>query len=1048
MSFVSLHVHDYYSLLDSVARPEKLVDKAKALGMTALGLTNHGHLFSHVKFYHLCTAAGIKPVIGVEAYVAQDHTQKVKEYHHLTLLAISQTGYQNLLALVSTSYGQGFYYRPRIDWQLLEKYQEGLVCLTGCMSAELNKFIMAKNTGGVKQWLQRAKSIFGKRVYWEYTPAKYKDSFTAIPIGVELAKQYKLSPIVTSDVHYVNPEDVKLRNVVWQIRDNATLKEPNQTDEVEEYYLMGEDEIREKSLRFKLSQAVIDQAIESTSQIAEMSDVKIDHPKYLVANFCDEPLKLFRELCEIGRKKFRLESDVYRERLRYEMGVIEHMGLINYFLVVQDVIRFCEREKIMVGPGRGSAAGSLVCYVLGITRVDPIQYSLLFERFLNPGRVDSYPDIDTDIAHDDRDRVVQYLKQKYGADRVAQIITFGSMGPRTALKDTGRVLGEDFQMLNRLTQLIPTKIGGSPIHSLEQVLEHHAELKQESEAHPELFRVALELQKTPRHVSLHASALLITPEPMQQMAPLYRDPKSEALVCGLDMYDCEKLKLLKFDFLGLKTLSVIQQTLSMLKQPIDINQIDLQDTRVWDLFCSAQTVGTFQTETESMRTLLKKIQPRHLQELSVVNALDRPGPLNKKMDDLYVTHKRSSEALPVIDESIQHILAPTYQTLIYQEQVMQIAEAFAGFSKSDADVLRKSMGKKKRELVLQMKSQFLDGAQKLHRKPEVAEHLFTLIEEFSEYAFNMSHSLAYSLVSYQTAYLKVHAPLEFMCATLNVFSSQQEELEKYLRECRRMNIQVLPPDVNHSQPLFTLEGSAIRYALCAIRDIGTESAAQIVSQRPYRHVGEWLMKVSPNKKVIRAMVASGALDSLSPYRASVLQYCENHKTTKTKKAKQDTFLFNMEDIFTDQNVKILDQQLGTKKEHPIAELLQEKVYLGCYLRHHPLDLIPAIAQQMPHKVIRDVLKRAMALQNEQVTLHVLVESVKKLITKQSRLPMAYITVSDATGSLEAVLFPKKYEDLKTLIEPGSLLTLTGRVSKEQVLIDDLRILFQYPKAKA
>ncbi|MBI4151355.1 DNA polymerase III subunit alpha [Candidatus Woesearchaeota archaeon] len=1060
MSFVSLHVHDYYSLLDSVAKPEALVKKAKALGMPALGITNHGHLFSHLKFYQACQKEGLKAVIGVEAYVSQDHTQKVRDQTHLTLLAINQQGYQNLLQLVSKGYTQGFYYAPRIDWTLLEQYREGLVCLTGCLNSEFNKLLLGNQEKELQTWIQRAQSIFQKDLYWEFTPACYETTAQAIELGASMATRYQLTPIATSDVHYVNPEDYQLRDIVWNIRDGLTLSDPKaRHDTVKEYYLMGAEEVKEKSQRYQIKPALVEQALASTMDIASRSNVILQSPQYLVVQFCAQPEQELIKRCEQHRSRLRLESAVYRERLQMELAVIQRMGLANYFLVVQDVLEFCQREKIMTGPGRGSAAGSLVCYVLGITKVDPVVHGLLFERFLNAGRADSYPDIDTDIAHEDRDRVVAYLKTRYGSDRVAQIITFSSMAARAVLKDVGRTLGKTAEEMNALTKLIPFKIDGAPIQSLEQVMEQAPEIQEQIKAYQETFDLARQLDKTPRHASVHASALLITPQPIDQLAPLYRDPKSDAVVCGMDMYDCETRKLLKFDFLGLKTLSVEQRTLALIEQHhqkvFDLNNLNLHDPRVWDLFCQGHTVGTFQTETPVMQHLLKKIQPRSLQELSVVNALDRPGPLNKGMDTLYTKRKRGQEPLHPIHESIEHILKPTYQTLIYQEQVMQIAEVFSGFSKNDADVLRKSMGKKKRELVLKMKEQFIEGAVTLGRPREVAEHLFTLIEEFSEYAFNMSHSLAYSLISYSTAYLKVHYPLEFMCATLNVFANDQEEMAKYLQECRRMKIAVLPPDINVSAVEFTIEGTGIRFGFSAIRDIGTEVSSELMTARPYTTIEDALTRWPVNKKAGKALIFSGAMDRLHRGRKGLWEFYSEEKkkkpkkpkTTKpkSKKAKSQEALFEMKDLGGVVMPEVSTVTIPMTQESPIVEALHEKAYLGVYVQQHPVECLPPASQKLPHQKIGGLQGQIDMVQRAEVTIRGMIERTKLRVTKKDQKPMMSVWLSDETGTMEVVVFPKLFAQAEDALGVGNMVRMSGNISEHQLLAKTCQLLVGAPK---
>lgn len=1054
MTFASLHVHDQYSLLDSVAKTEELIFKAKELNLAGLAITNHGNLFSHVKFYYLCREMGVHPIIGVEAYVSENYLirdPKMPRYH-LTLLAMNETGYRNLLKLVSLSYVKGFYYFPRMDWTLLKTYGEGLICLSGCLLSEFSHAILEKKQTECEAWINRAKEIFPDRLYLEFTPANHPDTAPYLDGLMQVKKKTKLPLVLTSDVHYLTPEDVELREMVWAIQDKKTVQDSKRHETVKEYYLMGEEEARTKAKRFKVSAKLLDEMIQNTGVIAERCQVQLHPDQYVIAKYSETSQETFQELVEQaywekvpGMIQNLGEEKIYRERMEYECQVVKTMGLENYFLVVQDVLNFCRQEKIIVGPGRGSAAGSLICFLLGITKVDPIKYSLLFERFLNPGRAESYPDIDTDIAHQDRERVIDYLKQKYGQDRVSNIVTFGSMGPKAAIKDVSRALGYSFLDMNPITKLIPNKVEGSPTQSLQQAINQIEELQEYQKKYPEVFRLALKIEDTPRHVSMHASAFLVTPTPVNEIAPLYRNPDSEDLVCGIDMYDCEKLKLLKFDFLGLKTLSVEEEAIQLIQEryqkEIRLDDLTFDDPKVWDLFCSAETVGTFQTETEAMRVLLRKIQPRTIQELSVVNAMDRPGPLNKKMDEMYAKRKRGEEAAVVIHESIKHILAPTYQTLVYQEQVMQIAEVFAGFSKSEADVLRKSMGKKKRDLVLKMKELFVQGAAKLGRPPEVTEKLFSIIEEFSEYAFNMSHSLAYSITSYHTAWLKVYYPLEFMCALLNVFKYNQEEVQKYLEECQRMGISIVAPDINLSQNDFIIREAELIYGFTAIRNVGTDATKSILDHRPFLSIDEFFMKVrGVSSRTIEALIYAGAFDQLFPYRKALLKYSEEEKESRKKnRAKEDRFtghLFDFSQIFaqTSQHAAM------EKEEFSLGEkLTKEKEFLGYYRSGHPLDILPYEHQSKADQ-IQTLTKQIDMIQNRFVNIHGIIEEVTMRTTKKDNRQMAFMKISDRSGNIKVVIFPKKFEELKDKLIIGRIVSVGGRISLDQIAANEISLL--------
>ena len=1052
MSFCSLHVHDQYSLLDSVAKTEDLVLRAKQLGMSALGLTNHGNLFSHIKFYHLCQRESIQPILGVEAYVCQNSLEKdpKEKRTHLTMLASTQQGYQNLLKLVSLGYTQGFYYKPRIDWNLIEQYAEGLMCLSGCVLSELNQSILKNEMDHVKFWIERAKRIFGDRLFLEVTPVDWHETKICIPTVRELSQQFKVPLVATSDVHYVTPNDVMLREMVWSIQDKVLWETSTRKDTVKQYFLADETQVRLWLQNFSLSPHDQDMAIQSTQEIANRCQVTIDPQEYVMASFAKTSSlsaeEMLTQLCEQSYKNMMYQfSDtqkkMYRIRLSYELQVIKNMGLANYFLVVQDVLRFCRMQRIRSGPGRGSAAGSLVCFLLQITKVDPMKYGLLFERFLNPGRADSYPDIDLDIAHEQRGEVIDYLRTTYGHDHVANIVTFGTMGPKAVLKDVARSLGISFEETNEITKLIPQKIEGSPTHSLQQAIDQTPLLQSKQQQHKELFDIALRLENTPRHVSVHASAFLVTPRPINDIAPMYRDPHSEDLVCGIDMYDCEKIKLLKFDFLGLKTLSIEDATLKHIEhrygKKIDLDTILFDDQKVWEKFCAGETIGTFQTETLVMRQLLKKIRPQNLYELSVVNAMGRPGPLNKKMDEVYARRKHGQEIVEILHESIEKILAPTYQVIVYQEQVMQIAEVFSGFTKAEADVLRKSMGKKKRELVVQMKSLFLLGAEKLGRPKHVAEKIFDLIEEFSEYAFNMSHSLAYSILSYQTMYLKTHYPAEFMCAVLNMFSSDQETTKGYLEECRRLHIQIIAPDINLSQEKFSLNDQGnILFGLSAIRDVGGTSIQEILFIRPFHTISEFYAKIkSVNKKMMRALIFSGCFDGLYSGRKGLWEYDMKARTSrkKIKPPTQESYLFDMETLLKEKNI----EHLIEKTDFDLQEkLIYEKEYLGYYCSGHPLD---EIKTSISRDKIGSIKEQSDMIQNRKVTIMGIVESMKCITTKQHE-SMAFATISDRTGNIDIVIFPRIFTASSPLLKIGNLVAVNGKVSLNQVIANDVELL--------
>lgn len=967
--FVHLHIHTEYSLLDGANKISNLVDKVIEFGMNSLAITDHGNLFGSIEFYKVCKEKGIKPIIGVEAYLTDDMYRKEKviksdpdsidkQYSHIVLLAKDFTGYRNLVKLVTKSYLEGFYYKPRIDKKLLEAHKDGLIVLSGCIAGEIPQLILKDNIKEAKKVIDWYISTFGRdNFYIEIQRHGLEEEKVVNPILVKLAYEMGVKMVATGDAHYTTKEDAEIHDVLLCIQ---TGSKKSETDRFRFYnnsfYVKSSEEMWKDFEE-------IPEALTNTLEISEKCNLEIPFgnkelmPKYYEDDNkdIDADSKLREIVFEGLKNKFKGNvPNEYIERANYELEVVKNMGFSNYFLVVQDFVNWAKSQGIPVGPGRGSAAGALITYATGITEIDPIKYNLLFERFLNPERV-SMPDIDVDVADRDRDRVIEYLTNKYGKENTANIITFGTLQTKAAIRDVGRVLGIPQNRVDIIAKSL------SNVESIEEAKTQVAEIREiitnGSQVEKEWIETAEKLEGIVRHASIHASGIVISSVPIHEYIALYRDPKEGTISTQISAQYLEELGFLKMDVLGLANLSVIQDTIELVKKTrginIDISSIPLDDKKTYDLLSSGRTDGVFQVESDGMKEMLKNMKPSTIEDIIAALALYRPGPLGSGMDKQYINRKHGIEKIEYPHPDLEDILKETYGVILYQEQIMKIAQKISGFTLGQADNLRRAIGKKKKEIMDQMKSLFVEGAVNRGYDEKFAQELFDTIEKFAEYGFNKSHSAAYAIVTYRTAYLKAHYPLEYMTALINSEVGKFEKMVKYVIEAQRMNIKVLPPDVNKSQKLFDIEetkkGFAIRYGFMGIKGFGEASADDIIRDRekngPYKSIEEFFERTIGflKKNSYETLIKSGALDSLYPEREKLLNGLEKvisafSSISRDKELGQNNLFLQEQKAKSEmtRNLTVGDILSG---EVPLSKEMiagYEKETIGLFLSYNPI----------------------------------------------------------------------------------------------------------------
>ncbi|SPQ00579.1 DNA polymerase III alpha subunit [Candidatus Sulfobium mesophilum] len=1031
--FVPLHLHTEYSLLDGAIRINELVEKAKAFRMPALAMTDHGNLFGAVEFYKKVTKAGIKPVIGCEVYVApgsrleKGGADNEEASFHLILLARDNTGYKNLVSLVTKAYLEGFYYKPRIDMDLLEQYSGGLIGLSACLKGEIPYCLQRGLTDRARERALQFKHILGpENFYIEIQENGMPEQAEANRKLIELARELHIGIVATNDCHYLKREDAKAHEVLLCIQTGKTMKDANRMKmATDEFYFKSPAEMKEA---FK----DIPEAIANTVAIAERCNVEFTLgesllPRYKVATG-ESPDDYLTTLARNGLEK-KFSGNVpneYSERLRLELEVIRKMGYASYFLIVWDFISFARNRGIPVGPGRGSAAGSLVSYCIGITEIDPLKYNLLFERFLNSERI-SMPDIDVDFCQDRRGEVISYVSEKYGKDRVAQIITFGTMAAKAAIRDVGRAMDMPYAEVDKIAKLVPNTLK----ITIEDAIKAELQLKAmyESDAGvKELLNIAMRLEGLNRHASTHAAGVIIAPVPLTEYTPLYKSPSDESIMTQFDMGSAEGIGLLKFDFLGLKTLTVIQKTLDLIRQSgreISLQDIPLDDRETYELLSSGQTTGIFQLESAGMKDILVKMGPNRFEDLIALVALYRPGPLGSGMIDDFIKRKKGKTAVKYDLPQLKEVLDETYGVILYQEQVMRIANKLANFSLGQADILRKAMGKKNTEAMAKQKEIFVKGALGNGISEKKAAKIFDLMEHFAEYGFNKSHSAAYAYVSFQTAYLKTHYPVEFMAATLSADMSDTDKIVKSINECRKMRIEMLPPDINLSAREFMVIGNSIRFGLEAVKGVGGAAIESIIEIRSgggaFKSIADFVTRVDPrkvNKKVLESLVKAGAFDSLGVTRAAAMKTVAELLNGKPKNDGQQS-IFGEMPAGTTEDVAEWEE----------AELLSnEKEALGFYITGHPLARFETVLKRIKAKKTSEVES---ASDREDIVIGGVLRAIKKKNVKSTGDMMAYVSLEDDEGSVEVIIFSELYKNTNALLKKDALVLVKGNIDKDE-----------------
>ncbi|MBI2013235.1 MAG: DNA polymerase III subunit alpha [Candidatus Colwellbacteria bacterium] len=1033
--FVHLHTHSHYSLLDGLSKIDKLVLRAKELGMPALALTDHGNMYGAVEFYKKCKKEGVKPIIGVETYIAKNSrfgrdSKTDSTRYHLTLLVKNGVGYKNLNTLITKSHLEGFYYKPRIDKELLKEYSEGLICLSGCFSGEVARLLQANQVEVAERVAKEYKTIFKDDYYIEiqpHSPNLHKGL-------IAISKKLNIPLVATQDSHYLRPEDATMHEVFLAIQTNARFEDEDRFSFKK--YNASLRPMEEMAELFK----DLPEAIENTVKIADKCNFEFQLGKTILPHFDvpegnDANSYLEKLLMEKLANRYPKAPQEVKDRLKYELSVIEKTGFADYFLIVQDFVNWAKERGIVVGPGRGSAAGSIISYILGITDVDPLKYNLLFERFLNPERI-SMPDIDLDFADTRRDEVLGYLKDKYGEDHVAQIITFGTMAARASVRDAGRALGMQYDFCDRIAKLIPFEPNMNKSDTrLDKYLEAVPELGQEYKTNPDakkLINAARELEGTVRHASVHACGTVVSRESLVNYMPLQRSPQDEkATITQFEMHSVEDLGLLKIDLLGLRTLTIIEETLRLLKEmqgkDINITEIPLDDKKTYKYLQTGETTGVFQFESSGMRRYMKEIVPTTLEDLTALVSLYRPGPI--ELIPSFIARKFGREKVTYLHPKLEPILKTTHGIGVYQEQMMQIARDLAGFTLPEADTLRKAIGKKIKSLLDEQEKKLIDGMVKNGINDTTARKIWELFPPFARYGFNRSHAVSYALIGYQTAYLKAHYPVEFMTALLNNSKEDVERIALLVSEAKRIGIQVLPPDINMSAEKFVPEDSNIRFGIAAIKNVGKNITSVIVEERlrggAYKSLEDFASRISHrdlNKKSLESLAKSGALDSFGIERNTILENMDNILKLKNgaKSANE-----NQIGLFAHKPIEIKIKLKEAKPAAKMERLNWEKELLGLYITDHPLT--GALSKIKGAEPISGVLTET----NERKTHKIagLITKIQYINTKNGD-PMVFARIEDIGNNIEALIFSDVLKKDASIWTEGNIVGIAGRISRK------------------
>ncbi len=1066
-NFVHLHVHTEYSLLDGACRISELVAKAKKHKMPALAITDHGVMYGAIQFYKEAIRQGVKPIIGCEMYVAHqsrlDRSSQRKETpYHLILLAKNNEGYKNLINLVTLSYLEGFYYKPRIDKEILREHSNGLIALSACLKGEIAQCILQKDIKKAKEVALDFLDIFGEgNFYLELQKNGISEQEIVNENLIEIGQELSIPLVATNDIHYINKEDARAHEILLCIQTATNLSDPKRLKfSTDAFYFNSPEEMNENFSK-------VPQALENTIRIAEKCNLEIDFRHAQLPEFEVPPehniSTYLKELCYKGfNERYPEITKQLEERLEYELSVIKKMEFEPYFLIVWDFVRYAKEKGIMVGPGRGSAAGSLVAYCLNITNIDPMAYGLLFERFLNPERI-SMPDFDIDFCYERREEVIEYVSEKYGKDKVAQIITFGTMAARAAVRDVGRALGIPYARVDTIAKMIPWE----PNITIEKALKMESRIKElmkSDEDIKKLIETASSLEGLARHASTHAAGIVLSRKPLTDYVPLQKTAEGE-ICTQYAMAELEELGLLKMDFLGLRTLTVISNALKIIKhtrgEKVDINKIPLDDKKVYKMLSKGNCAGIFQLESEGMRDLVKRLKPENIEDITALLALYRPGPLGSGMIEDFINGKRGVAKIKYPHPCLESTLKETYGVIVYQEQVMKIASELAGFTLGQADILRKAMGKKQKGVMEKQRELFIKGAQKNNIKKNTAAEIFDLIAYFAGYGFNKSHSVSYAFISYQTAYLKTHYTVEYMASLLTTIMGNNDKVALYIKECRNMNIEILPPDINQSLVNFTVvAGKAIRFGLAAVKNVGEKAIKSIIEERKrnsnFTSLLDFCQRVDlrvANKRVIESLIKCGAFDSIGAKRSQLLTILDislkNGQEYQKSKRSGQTSLF---DLFkknsTEKNIGNYQDRLPDVLEFPKNELLaMEKEMLGLYISYHPLN-------DYKEKLKKIITSTSIELANQsdksRVVLAGVINSFKRKSTKNGNL-MAFITLEDLEGTVEIIAFPKVFEKCKEVIKKDEIVITEGRLDvtegKTKIIAEKISLLGKYVENK-
>ncbi len=1034
MKFTHLHVHSHYSLLDGLPKIDELLDYVKKLGMDSCALTDHGNIYGAVEFFKKATERGIKPIIGCEMYMAfekmnQERPNIDDKRYHLVLLAKNEEGYKNLVKLLTKAHLEGFYYKPRIDEELLAGHSKGLIGLSACLAGKIPKLILAKKITEAEELAVKYREIFGEGNFYlevQHHPNSPEQKIANEGL-ISISKKTGIPLVATNDVHYLKPGDAEAQDILMLINTGADPNDPERLTLKADDFSMRPPEEMIKDFGH------LPEAIENTQKIAEACNFqfelgKVKLPKFNVPSG-KSPDDYLEELCQVGIKK-RYEENPRKEvtdRLKYELSIIKQTGFASYFLIVQDFVNWAKQNRIVVGPGRGSVGGSLVAFLLNITNVNPLKYNLLFERFLNPERI-SLPDIDLDFTDRRRDEVINYVAQKYGRDKVAQIITFGTMAARAVVRDVGRALNYTYNYCDQVAKMIPF---GSTLEQTKKQVAEFRNLYETDERARKLIDFAQKLEGVARHASTHACGVVISDTPLDNVVPLQHPTQDEeAIVTQYEMHSIEELGLLKMDFLGLKNLTIIEDTLARIYKVqgmnIDIEKIPADDKKTYRLLQKGETVGVFQLESDGMRRYLKQLKPNEFEDIIAMVALYRPGPMQLIPD--YIARKNKKEGVKYFHPKLKPILENTYGIPVYQEQIMRIAKDLAGFTLSEADILRKAIGKKIRKLLMAQKEKFIKGMKKNQISEDIAQQIWYWIEPFASYSFNRSHAAAYATIAYQTAYLKARFPAEFMAALLTSERNDIDRISILIEECRKMGLEVLPPDINESFTFFSVvpKKNQLRFGLSAVKNVGSAIVEAIVEERKanghYASIQDFISRVHSkdlNKKSLESLIKAGAFDKMAERKqllSNTERLLECSRETQRIKTNGQNGLFD--GMGFNNNIYLAASEAATEKE----KLTWEKELLGLFISSHPLN---NYKNELERRATA-ISKISNSISRGKVKIGGIISGIKKIITRSGK-PMLFVNIEDLNDKIEVVVFPGIIERNPSIFQENKIVMVSGRM---------------------